>query len=156
MHHALALCWLQQQNMSFGSAFVGFLAGCWWDCSSDHCGCAQEATSSAHQLPHPQRHPECCCSRGGCAQAVLPHGNKYKPSIALGRPAASVIVQGWLVVRRLVHKATSPSLAHHPYVELLRTLSPALDERPSPNAVKHPLSVYDADITCGPVCTAAH
>ncbi len=27
--------------------------GCWWSGSGDHSGCAQEATSSTHQLPNP-------------------------------------------------------------------------------------------------------
>lgn len=105
-------------------ALFGFPAGCWWDCSGNHCGCAQEATSPAHQLPHPQRHPECCCSRGGCAQAVLPHGDTHPPlnsvSIALRTPAASIIAQGWPIVTKLVCKATSPPLVNHPYVVLLR------------------------------------
>lgn len=124
MYHTLAVCWLQQQNMSFGSAFVGFPAGCWWGCSGNHCGGAQEATSPAHQLPHPQRHPECCCSRGGRAQAVLPHGDIHTPSaqpqLHWSDLLPASLYEVWLVVRRLVRRATCRSLVHHSSVVLLR------------------------------------
>ena len=145
--------------MSFGSALYGFSAGCWWDCSGNHCGGAQEATSPAHQLPHPQRHPECCCSRGGRAQAVLSHGDIHalnSASTALGKPTADVIARGWLVVRRMLCRATCPSLVHHPCLVRLGHSLLHLVNVFHQNTAQHQVSTYDVDITCGLVCTAAH